>query len=712
MTVASNVVALTSPMAGTVLGHPLPGDPLELLGAAETLSGAGLYDDAAAVTRLAERAALLAVTGRAIPTAPTIRDAIRAADAAEPPIDALREAALERIRLRIPSPLGHGAEQTVALTDPSLMPPTGGEWTGHLLREGAVLRVPVEAEFAAAAGAIGGLSGKITLQPKAAGRPIVMTLNERQLTGDRFRHGSAFWVATRVISPQPVSEAELRAALRGLTSGSVQAKVELQVAWMTPGDDPEAPFLIISRGRGAIVDDRFRRIAAWSAPGGGRSASESANLPARCQAVPVDAVPASASGSTTPRRFDADRAPIPLTSPLMQSVLARPMASDAATLLDLRALFDVAGHPDEATKIAAMAERNELLGVLDERVGPQGTVGVALSAPAPTRDELARLRSCVMHTAIGIDLVNGDSTHGVDFFGRAYVREAPHALASGGGNSDGIAVPLEISNHSAARLAEFEFTVRLTPIAGGEPLLLRVDHSGGAALRDREHTTVNARVSGTNAPADPAALDAIVAAARRGDYAAEVSDWTLTYGGEPRFRLSPSAFNWLDSTDREVKATQFLKAATCTEMASCTTARSGRGLSSGTTWVVIELVLAALLPLALARRYTPRRGFAWLYLVYTAAAIGAALLLRLDPPTGGGLSGILSVGAAFMLGLPWPMVLLRVPLVTSGLNALFLSADAGVVAAWIGIALNHLILGTLAFLPRGDAGEKSEPDSA
>jgi hypothetical protein len=217
---------------------------------------------------------------------------------------------------------------------------------------------------------------------------------------------------------------------------------------------------------------------------------------------------------------------------------------------------------------------------------------------------------------------------------------------------------------------------------------------------------VNAAVT-SGGHIDRVSLDAVAAATRRGEYLAEITDWMLTYGGEPRFRLSSASFSWLDPNDREAKARRFVAAASCTDTASCTMARTGRGLSSATTWVIVELLAAVVVPIALSRRFTPRRGFAWVYAAYTVAAIGAALLLRLDPPAGGGMSGIISVGAAFMLSLPWPLFVVQLSPLVSGLNKVFLNADAGVVSAWIGIAINHVVIGALAFLPRRGADGSS-----
>ena len=701
--VASHGGALGRSDAGSTLNRPLPADPLELLGSVQRLSGAGLYDDAAAVTRVAEREMLLLMTGRGPLAGTTLRDAIHEADTAAPSVESLRDEALARIRLRISPTIGRGDAQPLAGDDPSLLPATGGEWTTHLQVTGQTLRVPVEVKFEGKGGAIGGLSGQITLLPQHQGRSIVMAVNEHVLAGDRFRHDVAFWVAPRVLSPQAVSESELRAALRGLDSGSFRAQVVIQVAWLTPSEDPKAPFLVVSRGRSAIVDDRFGAVAQSGVAGtAGDSGSASRNVPARCATDSPDSNSTPIARAAPAPRFDRDRMQVPMSSPLMQSVLARPMASDPGLLLDLRALFDVALHPEEAQKLEAIAERSALLAVLGERVDPQGTIGIALAAPAPTGAELALLRRCVMRTAVGIDLVNYDSTHGVDFFGRPYVREAPKAAAMDQSVQSSLALPLEIANQSAALLTAFEFTVRLTPVAGGEPLLLRVDRSGGNALRDRERTEVKATLM-SGGHIDGVALEAVAAAARRGEYLAEVTDWTLTYGGEPRFRLSSASFSWLDPNDREAKASQFVAAASCTDTASCTMARTGRGLSSATTWVIVELLAAMLVPIALSRRYTPRRGLAWVYAAYTVAAIGAALLLRLDPPAGGGMSGIISVGAAFMLSLPWPLFIVQLPSLVSGLDKVFLNADAGVISAWIGIAINHLVIGALVFLPRRGA---------
>ncbi len=220
---------------------------------------------------------------------------------------------------------------------------------------------------------------------------------------------------------------------------------------------------------------------------------------------------------------------------------------------------------------------------------------------------------------------------------------------------------------------------------------------GGSALREHERTRVPAVLQATERRLDSAALDAIIAAARRGDYRAEVSDWTLVYGGDLRFRLSARALDWLDPDDRELKARQVVAAASCADTASCATARSGRGLSSAVTWVLIELLAAIALPLALSRRFTPHRGLAWLYAAYTLAAIGAASLLLVDPPSGGGMSGVISVGAAFFLALPWTLGLPQRRLLLEALRTVFLDADAGVVEVWIGIAINQVALGTLAF---------------
>jgi hypothetical protein len=692
---AAPEVRLGTPEADAVLNRPLPADPLELLGPAQRLATAGLYDDAAAVTRLAERGALLAVAGREPPTGATVREAIRAGEAAQPSIDELRAAALASVQFRIPPTLADETARQLATEDASALPATGGEWTTHLLVEGAALRVPLEVNYAGRVGAIGGLTGHVMLVPQRDGRTIVMTVNERSLADRRFLHGEHFWIAPRVVAPQPLSEAAMREALRGLAAGRYRVKVELDLAWLTPSEDPRAPMFIISRGRGAVVDDRFQSI-----PEPSPDRPKVAVVPARCAAFAPEPGPPPTRSDPPRPRLDDHRAPVPLTSPLLRTALARGMASDPGILLDMSALLSVTRHPDEAAKLAALTERAELLALLGERVDPRGTIGQALAAPAPSAAELATLRECVMRTAIGVDLVNLDSTHGVDFFGRPYVHEAPRASTYENSVGDALAVPLEIANQSAARLIQFEFIMRLAPVAGGEPITLRVGRTGGSALRDHERTRVPAVLQATDRRLDAAALDAVVAAARRGDYRAQVSDWTLVYGGELRFRLSARALDWLDPDDRELKARQIVAAASCADTASCATARSGRGLSSATTWVLIELFAAIALPLALARRFTPRRGLAWTYAAYTLAAIGAALLLRADPPSGIGMSGILSVGAAFFLGLPWTLSLPRSRLLLETLRTVFLDADAGVVEVWIGIAVNHVVLGALAFRPR------------
>jgi hypothetical protein len=688
--------------ADAVLNRPLPTDPLDLLGPARLLATVEYYDDAAAVTRLAERGSLLAISGRDLAVGATIRDAIRAGEAAQPSIDELRAAALASVHIRIPSTLAPATVDPLAADGTAALPATGGEWTTHFFFEGPALRVPVEVNYDGRIGAIGGLSGQVVLVPQHDGRSIVMTVNERSLAEGRFRHGEHFWIAARVVSPPSPSEPALRAALRGLADGSYRLKVELQLAWLTPSEDPHAPLLIISRDRSAVVDDRFQRVAEASL-----DRSSATAVPPRCAAfAPEPGLPPTLR-VTPASRFDDGRAAVPLSSPLLRAVLARAMPADVRSLLDMRALFSVTHHPEEAAKLASIAERAELLAVLRERIDPQGTIGQALAAPAPSDAELATLRECVMHIAIGVDLVNLDSTHGVDFFGRPYGHEAPRASAHGSSAWDAVAVPLEIVNQSAARLVQFAFVVRLTPVDGGEPVALRVDRTGGTALGDRERTTAPAVLQTANRRIDAAALDTIVAATRRGAYRAQVSDWTLVYGGEPRFRLSAQSLDWLDPDDRELKARQVVTSASCADTASCATARSGRGLSSALTWVLLELVAAVALPLTLARRITPHRGLAWLYAAYTLAAVGAALLLLVDPPTGTGLSGIISIGAAFFLGLPWSLSLPQSRLLLEALRGLFLDADAGVVEVWIGIAVNHVVLGALAFRRRRAASEEA-----
>jgi hypothetical protein len=92
--------------------------------------------------------------------------------------------------------------------------------------------------------------------------------------------------------------------------------------------------------------------------------------------------------------------------------------------------------------------------------------------------------------------------------------------------------------------------------------------------------------------------------------------------------------------------------------------------------------------------------------VYLWLVVGTAILAWLDPPGGrqGQWNGIFSAGAEMLLSPPWAMFFF--PALQRASQLLFSVADASVIAAWLAMGINQILLGYLAFRPQANQGER------
>jgi hypothetical protein len=390
---------------------------------------------------------------------------------------------------------------------------------------------------------------------------------------------------------------------------------------------------------------------------------------------------------------------VPLDSPILQRALDQVVPEYPAQLLATVALLEAAGHPTESATLARQVERAQLLALLGQPPAPPTTVA-SLIAPSPTTGTTAlpaigALRACVASTAIGLDFPEGATMSG------SYQPAGHDTWRSVTGE---LYVPVRIANQAAAALTTATFSVRLVPLQGGPPVALFIDRSGGAPIDGHQSAQAHAYVDARTGGVDAATLDRVIDGMRRGDYRVELTDWRLRFEAGEQLTLTPRGMDWDDPTLRVTGARLALKAAPCADVAGCGAARSGKGLSSPYGWIFGECLLALVAGVLLARRHESRRLALAGYTVYACLAFGAAGLALFDPPTGSGMSGILSVGSSFMLGLPWSLSLANPASKGALLGHLFTAPDADLMAGWVGMAVNQAILGLLAFwrVGRGD----------
>lgn len=695
------------PEVTAALDAAVPADPLALLPTVRLLTVAGARSEADDVSLLVERGVLRELGGERVRPGGTLRSAIERLAERTPPDAELRAQALATVHLRLPPQLAREAPQRTYGHGTDGYAPAGGAWTTHLTVDDGAIRVPVEVEYAGAAGRLGGLTAQMRLVPLHAGRTITLSIIDRGYSNARWKPGEPFWVGALALRPQHLGVDELIDAIQGVDDHNFRVETEVTGIWVTSSEDPRSPLLIVAAGRAAAVHDPFNQIAA---PAYDRQRAASLQHETRPQ-VQCIAATDRAVGHDRPVPAapppDPDRAVLPLDSPFMRRALDRGVPANPEELLTTAALLRATNHPAEARALDAFVERTVLLELLDQPFAARGTIRALLATLPPGAGDLTALRECVAATAVGLEFPELDPYRpGVQVGGPAYTHAVGDVWSSDAAGALRLAVPVQVANASPRRLLEFEFRVRLSPHAGGETVMLKVDRTGGSAIEGRQRWQGAALLEAAAAAPAADGLAAAIEATRRGAYDVQKVGWTLVYSdADSRFRLSSRQLQWLLPADRDVTAAQLLKAADCSDTGGCAARKSGTGLASPATWIAVDLLLAGAVLVLFRGRLRWRRPFCIAYGAYWLLALGAAALALVDRPTGAGLSGVLSVGAAVYLGLPWSLSVGTSRAVIAALQSFFTNADADLITSWIGIALNQLLLGYLAFrAPKTDAG--------
>ena len=134
----------------------------------------------------------------------------------------------------------------------------------------------------------------------------------------------------------------------------------------------------------------------------------------------------------------------------------------------------------------------------------------------------------------------------------------------------------------------------------------------------------------------------------------------------------------------------------CSRIGDCVTAHR-KTFYVSQAWVVLQTFISLVPFFLFPRRGSAMPAFRFVYGFYWLLVLGTAVLAFVDPPIGRDYRGILSVGAGFFVGMPWPFLL---PDLNKILRMVVDAADADVIAVWLCIAINQVLLGLLAFWRR------------
>lgn len=694
------VAGRDDPLVKKALEQPLPSDIAGMVRIQLLLAKLHYDEQADAVSALIERSMLLRMLGKPADEQQVPRESVSRAVGIRQANEKMSRQVLDSFRMEIlAESIADDPVERKFFRKPDLY--QGGNWTGHILFERGNYYVPIRVTYTAVGG-VWNLSGKLELLPARGGKTYVLNLFGLEKRPFQAR-GTGFWTYAQ-LKDSKVGKAEFIAAINGLKTGDYHLKTRWIIAGVSLSGDATQPYLFLG--------PKAPRWSLWSSkheslytPDIEKSVTMRDELKCLARADEQAGMGERREGSPLKITGAADRRAEP-NSPFMRALLKTRVSNNGDKLMESIALLSALNYPGEAERLSRHVELMTLWRALGKVSSSSETIETVLTRAAPPEPYLRAVRTCVLQHSAQASLPAGKPEEIAGLFRLQDSRHENHGVWSRERYGERIlVVPLVIRNMAHTGFLRAEFEINPVSDRKDERVLLEAVRTGGSKTRPHDTLRMLATLKTSSPEISAERLGQLLAGKRdSGNLRTIARQITLYPFGKlhsPALSVSADRASWRNTRKYMPAAKEAVERADCTQMDNCTKKQSGGGLSNPYTWITVQIIIT-ILPLLLIAR--ARCALPWARIVYAAYWVVVVLVTLVSlvdrPGSSGSWSGIMTFTLAFFAGIPWSAVLAAPGgIVNTAVKSFFLSHDADLVLVWMGMAMNQLLLGVLAFWP-------------